>query len=149
MVHRVCIAIFSEETTMRVNELAKKLGISADSIRYYTRAGFVVPGKDQTNGYKIYRERDEQRLRFILSARRLGFSVADVAQILNEADGGKSACPTVRHLFALRLQQTTQRFDDMQKLRKRILTALNEWGSKPDRLPSGNSLCHLIEDFTS
>jgi len=57
---------------MRVNELAKKLGISADSIRYYTRAGFVVPGKDQTNGYKIYRERDEQRLRFILSARRLG-----------------------------------------------------------------------------
>jgi len=80
MVHRVCIAIFCEETTMRVNELAKKLGISADSIRYYTRAGFVVPGKDQTNGYKIYRERDEQRLRFILSARRLGFSVADVAQ---------------------------------------------------------------------
>lgn len=37
---------------MRVNELAKKLGISADSIRYYTRAGFVVPGKDQTNGYR-------------------------------------------------------------------------------------------------
>ncbi|MFT5032147.1 MAG: DNA-binding transcriptional MerR regulator [Bacteroidia bacterium] len=134
---------------MRVNELAKKLGVSADTIRYYTRAGFVAPRKDQTNGYKSYRERDEQRLRFILSARQLGFSVADVAQILNEADGGKSACPTVRHLIALRLQQTTQRFDDMQKLRKRMLAALNEWGSKPDRLPSGNSLCHLIEDFTS
>jgi DNA-binding transcriptional MerR regulator len=99
---------------MRVNELAKKLGVSADTIRYYTRAGFVAPRKDQTNGYKSYRERDEQRLRFILSARQLGFSVADVAQILNEADGGKSACPTVRHLIALRLQQTTQRFDDMQ-----------------------------------
>ncbi|MGR6616621.1 MerR family transcriptional regulator [Pseudomonas rhodesiae] len=47
---------------MRVNELAKKLGVSDDTIRYYTRAGFVTPGKDQSNGYKSYRERDENRL---------------------------------------------------------------------------------------
>jgi DNA-binding transcriptional MerR regulator len=148
MAHSVCIAIFSGKITMRVNELAKKLGVSDDTIRYYTRAGFVTPGKDQSNGYKSYRERDENRLRFILSARQLGFSVADIAQILAEADGGKSACPTVRHLIALRLQETTQRFEDMQKLRKRMLAALNEWGSRPDRQPSGISICHLIEGFT-
>ncbi|MDM8349680.1 MerR family transcriptional regulator [Pseudomonas sp. sp1636] len=148
MANSYSIAIFSGEMTMRVNELAKKLGVSADTIRYYTRAGFVTPSKDQSNGYKSYREHDEQRLRFILSARQLGFSVADIGQILIEADGGKSACPTVRHLIALRLQETTQRFDDMQKLRKRMFAALDEWGSKPDRLPSGNSICHLIEDFT-
>ncbi|MBX9755404.1 MAG: MerR family DNA-binding transcriptional regulator [Pseudomonadaceae bacterium] len=43
MAHSVCIAIFSGKITMRVNELAKKLGVSDDTIRYYTRAGFVTP----------------------------------------------------------------------------------------------------------
>lgn len=133
---------------MRVNELARKLGVSADTIRYYTRSGFITPVKNQSNGYKSYREHDERRLSFILSARQLGFSVADIALILAEADSGQSACPTVRHLIGQRLKEMTQRFEDMKKLHKRMLAAVKEWDSKPDQLPNSESICHLIGDFS-
>ena len=39
---------------MRVKQIADALEISADSVRYYTRIGFLVPSKSH-NGYKYYR----------------------------------------------------------------------------------------------
>ena len=64
-----------------VKQIADALEISADSVRYYTRIGFLVPSKSH-NGYKYYRSADVTRLRFILSARSLGFSVVFAGQDL-------------------------------------------------------------------
>ena len=78
---------------MRVIQLAKELGVSADTVRYYTRIGFLAPQKHQVNGYKEYNQENLQRLRFILSARQLEFSVNDISQIIGEAEKGRTACP--------------------------------------------------------
>lgn len=53
---------------MRVNELAKKLAVTADTVRYYTRIGILEPAKSTENGYKHYSKDDESRLRFVLKA---------------------------------------------------------------------------------
>lgn len=37
---------------MKVIDLAKRLGVTADTVRYYTRIGFLSPHKNPTNGYK-------------------------------------------------------------------------------------------------
>jgi DNA-binding transcriptional MerR regulator len=63
------------EMAMTVSELAEVLLITPDTVRYYTRVGFLSPAKNSSNGYKDYGESDQHRLRFILSARQLGFSV--------------------------------------------------------------------------
>ena len=53
---------------MKVSEVAATLGVTPDTVRYYTRIRFVVPGKNGSNGYKSYSEADVQKLHFILSA---------------------------------------------------------------------------------
>ena len=63
---------------MQVIQLAKMLGVSPDTVRYYTRIGLLVPKKSIENGYKFYSSNEQNRLRFILSARDLGFSVDDI-----------------------------------------------------------------------
>ncbi|RLT96827.1 MerR family transcriptional regulator [Ketobacter sp.] len=133
---------------MRVAELSERLAITPDTVRFYTRIGFLRPRKNPDNGYKEYGAEDLQRLKFILSARGLGFSVDDVGQILREADQGKSPCHATRTLMATRLRESEQRFREMLALRNKMQAALTSWETVPDCPPSGHTICHLIEAFS-
>lgn len=63
---------------MRVIQLTNALSTTPDTVRYYTRVGFMTPIKSHENGYKYYGKAELQRLRFILSARQLDFSVDEI-----------------------------------------------------------------------
>ncbi len=132
---------------MRVNQLATELNVTADTVRYYTRIGLLTPSRNPENRYKEYSEQDRTRLRFILSARQLGFSVEDITQILGVADQGQSPCPLVRRLIDQRLHETEQRFQETLQLRERMLAAVGDWNRLPDCAPTGHMICHLIEQF--
>ena len=132
---------------MRVNQLAKTLGVTPDTVRFYTRIKVLQPKKSKGNSYREYSEKDISRLKFVLSARQLGFTVDDIQEILAQADKKESPCPTVRRLIDQRLHDTEQRFLEMVRLRERMVLAVDEWSGKPDRAPTGHMICHLIEEF--
>lgn len=132
---------------MRVSELAKKLGATSDTVRFYTRIEYLAPKKNKINGYKEYGEKEMHRLRFIMSARQLGFSVDDIGEIINEAEKGRRACPLVRKLIVQRLEETEKGFAETIALRDRMKSAVKAWEKKPDMDPTGDMICHLIEEF--
>ena len=133
---------------MRVNKLAKTLGVTRDTVRFYTRIKVLLPEKNKDNGYREYSKKDINRLKFVLSARQLGFTVDDIQKILAQADKKKSPCPTVRRLIDQRLQETEQLFLSTVQLRERMVMAVKGWSDKPDLAPTGHMICHLIEEFT-
>tara|TARA_R110002073_G_scaffold75430_2_gene184006 strand:- start:216 stop:644 length:429 start_codon:yes stop_codon:yes gene_type:complete len=134
---------------MRVKELANKLGITPETVRYYTRIGYLNPSNERGNNYRDYGPNEERYLRFILNARRLGFSVKDIGELLRHADKGHSPCPSVRSLIIERLKETEQRFQEAQELRKRMIKAIAYWADKPDLEPNGDAICHLIEGLVT
>ena len=71
---------------MQVNEVAKLLSITPDTVRFYTRSGLLKPQINPDNGYKHYSSSDINRLKFILAARSLGFSIDDVREIFMRTD---------------------------------------------------------------
>ena len=133
---------------MKVSEVAKSLGITADTVRFYTRIKVLTPNKSKANGYREYSDNDVKRLRFVLSARQLGFSVEDIQEILSHADNQQSPCPTVRHLIEQRLYETEDRLKETLRLKGRMQQALLDWSRKPEKAPTGHMICHLIEEFT-
>lgn len=133
---------------MQVLDLAKRLGVTPETVRFYTRNGVLKPAINPDNGYRVYREREFQRLRFVLTARQLGFSVDDIQEILSHADQDEPACATVRRLIEKRLEETEKRFEETRRLRDRMKQAVSEWSQKPDKAPTGDMICHLIEEFT-
>ena len=132
---------------MRVKELADKLGVSVDTVRYYTRIGYLKPLCELDNNYRDYGLNEERHLRFILNARQLGFSVEDIGELIRHANKGQSPCTAARDLIAQRLKETERRFEEMRALRQRMHDAVNSWQEKPDLEPTGDVICHLIEDF--
>ena len=134
---------------MKVSQLAKRLNVAPDTVRFYTRIGLILPKVNVQNGYKEYSNLDLQRLNFIFSARQLGFSVKDIEKILAEADSGRSSCPIVRDLVEKRLKETEEKFQQMVALRSRMRAAVKQWKEKPDMTPTSEMICHLIEEFSS
>ncbi|ALT00493.1 MerR family transcriptional regulator [Lacimicrobium alkaliphilum] len=133
---------------MKVIELARYLQITADTVRFYTRIGILKPLRNRSNGYREYNQSDIARMRFALNARQLGFSVDDIQQLLTTADKKASPCPVARRLIVQRLEETEQRFSEMSQLRQRMKQAVEQWQQKPDKAPTGSTICHLIEDFS-
>ncbi|PCH97236.1 MAG: MerR family transcriptional regulator [Gammaproteobacteria bacterium] len=133
---------------MKVNELANKLNITSDTVRFYSRNGFLSPQKNPNNGYKLYNVKDQHRLQFIISARQLGFTVKDIAKILQEADQGHTACDLVRDIVEKKLAETERQFQHTLALRNRLQSVIIDWQNKPNKAPSSDMICHLIEGFS-
>ncbi|MFC7369751.1 MerR family transcriptional regulator [Vreelandella zhaodongensis] len=132
---------------MKVSELARHGSVTAETVRHYTREGLLAPTRHPDNGYQLFSTTDLERLHFIQRARKLGFSVAEIRDILAHADQGDSPCPLVRDLLINRLPQIHARIAELEALAHRMEQALESWQDMPDGTPDGHSLCRLIESF--
>jgi Cu(I)-responsive transcriptional regulator len=65
-----------------IGTLAKRAGVSTDTVRYYERGGLLSPKARLASGYRRYSELEVARLRFIRRAQALGFSLKEVKQLL-------------------------------------------------------------------
>jgi len=130
---------------MTANILAKKSDVSLYTVRHYTRIGLLKPVRNSNNNYKIYQPSDAVRVRFIKAAGNLGFSLTEIADVLDEAKHGKSPCPMVREIIVRRIEENRRKIKEMQKLQKKMENALEDWSRMKDSMPNGDSVCHLIE----
>ena len=132
---------------LTVNELAIRSGAPAHVVRYYVRIGLIEPSSQQDNGYRLFKQRDISRLRFIRMAKNLGFTLNEIRKIIHHAECGESPCPDVRRLIRDRIDETRTKIDEMLDLQMRMEMALRQWESMPDGQPDGDHVCHLIESF--
>ncbi|MHA6494501.1 MerR family transcriptional regulator [Pseudomonas borbori] len=132
---------------MRVAQLAKAAGVSAETVRHYTDLSLLRPSRDPGNGYQLFSHDDLQRLRFISRARRLGFSLKDVQAILARAESGAAPCTEVRDLLSGRLLALQAHIDECQRLARVMQDALSDWARRPECAPDATAICRLIEDF--
>lgn len=125
--------------------LAKKADVPIYTVRHYTRIGLLQPHRNTQNGYKVYNPSDAMRLRFILAAKDLGFTLAEINHILDKAEHGNSPCPMVRDIVTHRIEENKKKIKELQRLQKKMESSLKEWEKMRDSMPNGDSVCHLIE----
>lgn len=67
---------------MKIGNLAKRVGVGIDTVRYYEREGLLPQAQRRSSGYRLYDVKDIQRLRFIRRAKTLGFTLTEVRDLL-------------------------------------------------------------------
>ncbi|GIU15687.1 heavy metal-responsive transcriptional regulator [Shewanella sp. MBTL60-007] len=81
----------------RIGELAQLCEVKADTLRFYEKHGLLAPSSRTGSGYRIYTEADAERLRFILRAKAVGFTLAEITELLSiELDKSNWACADVK-----------------------------------------------------
>jgi DNA-binding transcriptional MerR regulator len=130
--------------TFQIKELSGRTNVPAKTIRYYEAMGLLAPARRSSNGYRVYDEKDAERLAFIRSARTLNFSLAEIAKILAVRDRHEPPCQHVLDLIRVHLDEVEVRIHELQKL-KRDLAALYQAGQDlPEDVLMGACVCHLI-----
>lgn len=67
---------------MRIGELARRAGVNVQTVRYYERRGLLHDPRDRAAGYREYTPATLDRLRFIKRAQELGFTLAEITELL-------------------------------------------------------------------
>jgi DNA-binding transcriptional MerR regulator len=132
---------------LTVSQLARQGGVAAHVVRFYARIGLIRPSRRHDNGYRLFDKSEVARLGFIRAAKHLGFTLNEIRQITARADSGSSPCAEVRALMRERIVHNRARLDAMLIQQARMEAALAAWEEMPDRVPDGDSICHLIESF--
>ncbi|MFT3744656.1 MAG: MerR family DNA-binding protein [Pyrinomonadaceae bacterium] len=132
---------------LTASKLAKFADLPLFTVRYYTRIGLLKPLRDLRNGYKIYKTSDIERLKFITSAKGLGFTLTEIEEILDHAAHGDSPCPMVRDVVEKRIQENQEKIRELTRLQDRLESAAKSWRSMENSEPDGHSVCRLIESF--
>lgn len=103
---------------MHIGDLAAQSGVSAKTIRYYESVGLLPPPARADNNYRQYHTTDVKRLRFIASARSLGFTISAIADILAAREQGIAPCDRVLGTLDTQLTTLDQYIADLLALRE-------------------------------
>jgi len=131
---------------VQIKELAARSGLSPRTIRYYEQVGVLPPPRRLPNGYRDYDESDLDRVRFVIGARRLGFSLDDIAEILAMRDRREAPCGVVLDLLQRKAEEIAGRIRELQRLEAE-LHQLYELGCTfpTDDVEGKNCVCHLVQ----
>lgn len=133
---------------MFIRDLSKLTGVSAKTIRYYETVDLMPQPQRDENNYRQYASDDIERLRFIASARSLGFPIKDIAEFLLARDESIAPCDEVLDKLAQKLDEVDRRIADMLALRE-ILIDIHREGEKLPRndIKGENCVCYLIKAY--
>jgi MerR family copper efflux transcriptional regulator len=115
---------------MTIGRLAKQAGVNIDTIRYYERNGLIPEPVRRASGYREYDVADVRRLRFILRAKELGFTLAEIGELLSlSADRDVRG---VKRRAVERLNQVEHKIGELQRVREGLKTLIDACPGRGD-----------------
>lgn len=106
---------------MTISELARAGGVGVETVRYYQRRGLIDdprPSREHLAGRRHYGDDDARRLRFVRGAQRAGFSLAEIATLLELDETDER--PRVRAMARDRIARLDQQIAELQAARESL-----------------------------
>jgi DNA-binding transcriptional MerR regulator len=127
---------------MKIGELSEQAGVSVQTVRYYERRG-LLPEPDRTeSGYRSYNREALLHLRFILTAKGLGFTLSEIRELIDLRVDPAATAQEVRTHARQKIQTTKAKIADLNRLLhglERLVAECNA-GSPPHE-------CALMRSF--
>ena len=101
---------------LRIGEVAKRAGVSIDTLRYYEKVRLLPRASRSTGGFRLYAPEHVERVRFIKHAQQLGFSLDEIRGLL--ASGSAEECMKVRDLLHNKLSEMDERLKSIRAFRR-------------------------------
>lgn len=101
---------------MNIGQAAAATGVTAKRIRYYEQIGLIEPAGRTDSGYRHFGERDLHTLRFIQRARRLGFPMPKIANLLALWRDQQRSSADVKRLAKEHIAELEQKIAELQSM---------------------------------
>jgi MerR family mercuric resistance operon transcriptional regulator len=128
---------------LRRAELAQRTGCNLETIRYYEKIGMMPDPPRSEAGYRLYSAAHVSRLRFILRARELGFSIEDIGGLLALVDGGHQTCAEVKERTEKHLAGVRSKIANLKRIEKVLARTASQCSG--DKVPE----CPVLDALAS
>jgi MerR family transcriptional regulator, mercuric resistance operon regulatory protein len=128
--------MLNQGPSMSIGALATAAGVNVETIRFYERKGLLAK-QSSKRPIRRYTAKDVSRVKFVIAAKGLGFTLNEIGSLLELEDG--THCHEVRDLAVLKLQDVRGKIAALQNLESALERAI---AGCCDTEHQG--VCHLI-----
>lgn len=136
-----------ENKRLFIGDLSKRTDVPVKTIRYYEDLGLLDKPKRTGSDYRVYSQKDVDKLLFIKKAKELGLKLSEIKKIIDRADKGLApCCCLVRDLFSKKIREYEDNIAELNATKKRLEEKLNKWVEPKQAKKMKYSICPQIED---
>jgi MerR family transcriptional regulator, copper efflux regulator len=125
---------------LKSGEVAERAGIGVEALRFYQRKGLVPEPPRSANGYRRFPPDTVRRLRFIQRAQAIGFSLAEIGELLELRVDAETDCDAVRQRAAGRLREVEEKIRDLERVRASLSSLVDACARR-----SASSECPILD----
>ncbi len=114
-----------------IGKLSQETGVKIETIRFYEKEGLMPKPSRKASGHRIYNLSQVKQLGFIKRGRELGFSLADIRELIG-AENNPPSCNDVFTLTDRHLASIKAKIIDLRKLEKRLSLIAKECRQNDD-----------------
>jgi len=119
----------------RIGDVTKKIGLSADTLRYYEKIKLLPRVSRTASGIREYDDKDISRLKFIQRAQKMNFSLSEISDLLKMRENPQKVRDEVRLLTADKLSEVDEHLQSLTTLRNELKLLLNLCQGSEDGCP--------------
>jgi DNA-binding transcriptional MerR regulator len=129
---------------VKIGEVAKRTGVTVDTLRYYERRGLIRVASRTNAGYRVYSDETVERIRSARRLQSLGLTLDEIVDALHAHDAGGATCTSERWRLETVRDRVDTKLAELTALREIIDTTLQQCdaGTCSLRLPSAAHLSH-------
>jgi Cu(I)-responsive transcriptional regulator len=126
---------------VNIGEAARQSGVSAKMLRHYESLGLLGKVTRTDSGYRLYSAADVHTLRFIKRCRDLGFSMAEIGELVGLWQNKRRASANVKKIAQKHMDEIKERIAAMQAMQRTLATLLHccHGDDRPD--------CPILDDL--
>jgi MerR family copper efflux transcriptional regulator len=127
---------------VNIGAVATQSGVSAKMVRHYESLGLLPRVARTDSGYRQYSEVEVHVLRFIKRSRDLGFSMAEIAELVSLWNNRRRASASVKRIAQKHSDELTLRIDEMQAMQRTLKHLIHccHGDDRPD--------CPILDDLS-
>ncbi|MEO7073118.1 MAG: heavy metal-responsive transcriptional regulator [Rhodanobacter sp.] len=107
----------TQTASLTIGTIAKRVGVAIDTIRYYEREGLLPEPQRRASGYRSYGQSTVLQLRFIRRAKDLGFTLAEIRELLALSADRQHGVKAVKQRAQRRVDALDVRIAELQRVR--------------------------------
>ncbi len=109
-----------QQTALKIGEVATEADVNVQTLRYYERRGLIPEPQRTRAGYRLYPPETIQLVRFIRRAQELGFSLAEIEQLLELRVDRVSSCEEVQELAEAKIVTIDEKVRQLSALKQAL-----------------------------
>ena len=110
----------------RIGQVARETGLSIDTIRFYEKQGLLKHSVRTEGGFRVFGPDQISVLKFIRKAQELGFSLAEIRELLIVQADNVPACSHIKELLGHKLAGVQQKIQELRTLEHSLKLALRK-----------------------